>query len=293
MFIAHKNDLLNQNNVSLIQFDDRKFVSKDSNLYRLFSNVCPHQGSLLVQKESCDIKCKYHGWAWDKNGNPISNGTTKMLNEFNIKPKLLDVQKDLIFTTQVNLEDVSEIDLSHMSLVEKRIDQVNATYRTIIDVFLDVDHIPVVHKDLYENIGIAEFADVSWKYYDWGNVQLVNKSIDYSKEFKSTLLGIPEERLSAFWITIYPYTMIEWQPGAMFITVCKPSHDNLTAVSVFKYRDLRYNDCNWKINSSIWETAWEQDKDLCKGIVNINSKFLEESKLHFRQWLKDNDELRI
>jgi len=290
MFIAHKNDLLNQSNVSLIQFDDRKFVSKDNNLYRLFNNVCPHQGSLLVQKESCNIKCNYHGWAWDKNGNPISNGSTKMANDFNIKSKLLNVEKDLIFTNEINLETVSDIDLSHMSLVEKRIDQVDANYRTIIDVFLDVDHIPIVHKGLYENIGIAEAADVNWKYYDWGNIQLVNKSIDYNGEFKTTLLGIAEERLSAFWITIYPYTMIEWQPGAMFITVCKPTVNNLTAVSVFKYRDLRYNDLNWKINSSIWETAWKQDTDLCKGIVNNNSKFLEESKLHFREWLKNNNE---
>jgi phenylpropionate dioxygenase-like ring-hydroxylating dioxygenase large terminal subunit len=288
MFIVHKNDLTSQHNLPLIQFDNKKFVAKDNDTFRLFNNICPHQGSLIVKNQSPLIKCHYHGWQWNTSGDPISNGSTKICNNSNLRYKTLSAEHNLIFTEPIDLDIVKDINLSHMSLVEKRTDLVVANYTTITDVFLDVDHIPIAHQGVYDSIGISGSPDVHWNYYNWGSIQLVEKSVDYNGDFKTTLLDISEEKLSAFWIAVYPYTMIEWQPGAMFITVCSPK-ENKTNVSVFKYRDLRYNDLNWKINSNMWETAWSQDKDLAEGIVNINSKFFEDSKLHFRQWLKNNE----
>ena len=288
MFIAHKNELLDQHNLPLIQFDNKKFVSRIGENFSLMNNICPHQGSLIVKETSPSIRCQYHGWEWKNNGDPISSGSTSVCNSYRLKSKPLVVTNNLIFTEPISLNSVQDINLLHMSLVEKRVDTVRANYSTILDVFLDVDHIPVAHEGVYESIGISQEAKVNWEYYDWGSLQIVDKSVDYNGEYKTTLLNIPEERLSAVWVTVYPYTMIEWQPGAMFITVCSPKK-TYTDVCVFKYRDLRYNDLNWNINSSMWETAWRQDKDLAEGIVNTNSKFLEESKLHFRKWLKENE----
>jgi hypothetical protein len=170
-----------------------------------------------------------------------------------------------------------------MSLQESRIDSVKTSYKNIIDVFLDVDHIPVVHKTVYDDLGIG--TDVSWKYYDWGSIQFVEKSTKYSKEFKDTLIGMPTQQLAAFWITVYPYTTIEWQPGAMFVNVCVP-RDNTTDVCVFKYRDTRYSDANWNINSTVWETAWQQDRKQAELIVkrSMHVPHLETSKIHFRDW---------
>ena len=83
--------------------------------------------------------------------------------------------------------------------------------------------------------------------------------------------------------------MIEWQPGAMFITVCIPN-DTSTKLAVFKYKDTRYSNTNWEINSSTWETAFSQDKHQAESIANFSNfnPHLEECKIHFRSWLQEN-----
>jgi hypothetical protein len=175
-----------------------------------------------------------------------------------------------------------------MRLVETRIDSVHCDWRNIVDVFLDVDHIPVVHRDVYDSIGITT-ADVEWDYYDWGSIQRVSKSAEYSDEYRSTLLNIEEEQLAAWWVTVYPGTMIEWQPGAMFVTQCIERGD-VTDVLVSKYRDSRYSDHNWQLNSTIWETAWQQDREQSESIVIPHHKIahLEPQKIHFREWMKSD-----
>jgi hypothetical protein len=176
-----------------------------------------------------------------------------------------------------------------MQLVEERTDIVNSDFKHVIDVFVDIDHIPTVHEGVYDKMGITGDTQVEWLYYQWGNLQLISNSSGLDPEYKETLLGIEEEKLTAFWLTVYPYSMIEWQPGAMFITVCVPN-GNKTNVVVFKYRDTRYSDKNWEINSSTWEMAFSQDKHQAESIVNFSdfNLHLEESKIHFRSWLQEN-----
>jgi hypothetical protein len=71
----------------------------------------------------------------------------------------------------------------------------------------------------------------------------------------------------------------------MFINVCVPRGE-LTDVCVFKYRDTRYSDKNWDINSTVWETAWLQDRQQAESIINRSmfTPHLEASKIHFREW---------
>lgn len=282
MFLAHSKDIQHLSAKPLIQFNKKKLLLND-NGFKLANNICPHQGSLILTELSNNISCRYHGWEWNYSGDPISSGNTSVCNNYKLSLKESFEINNLIFSEKINLEQISEIDLSFMELMETRIDHVKTDYKNIIDVFLDVDHIPVVHESIYNSIGITD--EVEWHYYDWGNIQLVNKSTEYSQEFKETLNHMPEQPLAAFWITVYPFTTIEWQPGAMFVNVCIPDN-NFTKVAVFKYRDTRYNDKNWQINSSIWETAWIQDKIQSENIVarSIHYPHLETSKIHFREW---------
>jgi phenylpropionate dioxygenase-like ring-hydroxylating dioxygenase large terminal subunit len=282
MFLAHLKDLQDITAKPLIQFNKKKILLKN-NGFRLANNICPHQGSLILTEPADNIKCRYHGWEWNYSGDPISSGNTTVCNEYKLSLKDAFEINSLIFSEKIDLEKIRNIDLSFMQLVETRIDHVKTDYKNIIDVFLDVDHIPIVHESVYDSIGIVD--EVEWHYYDWGSIQLVHKSTEYSREFKETLKDMPEQPLAAFWITIYPYTTIEWQPGAMFVNVCVPG-DSITDVCVFKYRDTRYNNKNWQINSSIWETAWMQDKIQSENIVarSMHHPHLETSKIHFRNW---------
>lgn len=283
MFLGHINDLQPQEKKPLKQFQNRKILVEKQGSYYLANNVCPHQGSLILADRGFDLTCQYHGWSWNDQGEPISAGTTRLCNSTKIVMKPTVTINGLLFLENHDLSAINGIDLTHMQLIRERVDTVAADFKNIIDVFLDVDHIPIVHHGLYDSIGIGN-TDIQWVYHDWGNLQLVEKTSEYSSEFRSTLLG--DEKLAAAWITIYPYTMIEWQPGAMFITVCVPNNDS-TDVVVYKYKDLRYNDHNWQLNDDIWEKAWQQDRHQAESIVknSVSANHLEESKLHFRKWM--------
>jgi len=287
MFLGHVGDVAVNFNKPLLQFQKKKTLFNNNGSYKLASNVCPHQGSLISSVPSNKFICQYHGWSWNNNGKAVNAGSTSLCNNSNLYIKDTYSINSLLFDKQLDLTAISSVDLSHMILIEQRIDTVNSEFGNIVDVFLDVDHIPIVHNGIYDAIGIGGAADVNWKYYDWGNIQLVNKNIHVSDEFQKTLLNIEEERVSAFWLTVFPYTMIEWQPGAMFITVCVPKKDT-TDVVVLKYKDTRYNETNWKINSELWETAWSQDKHQAESIVArcVSSIHLEQSKLEFRKWVE-------
>lgn len=287
VFLAHRSDVPLEIKKPLSQFSLKKLLSNNNNIFNLLNNVCPHQGSLILSNESKNIKCQYHGWGWDISGNPISSGNTKVCNSYKLNSQAVFEKNNLLFTSDIDLSAISNIDLSYMKLITERVDVVPCKFTNIVDVFLDVDHIPVVHTGVYNDIGIDESVNVSWNYYEWGSIQSVKKNSNYSPEFLDTLLKIPEEELAAFWITIYPGTMIEWQPGALFVTVCIPDSD-YTNVCVFKYRDTRYCDKNWMINSNMWETAWKQDKHQASVIVNRCNyvPHLEESKIHYRNWLE-------
>jgi phenylpropionate dioxygenase-like ring-hydroxylating dioxygenase large terminal subunit len=286
MFLAHINDVAVNFNKPLLQYQKKKTLLNDNNDYKLTNNICPHQGSLISSDTKQGFTCQYHGWSWNHKGSGINAGSTSLCNNTQLSMSNVQNVNNLLFSKAVDLSAVNDIDLSFMQLTEERIDIVNTEFENIIDVFLDVDHIPVVHSGLYDTIGISGNADVEWKYYDWGNIQLVNKNINTSKEFQETLL-CKETGPGAFWITVYPYSMLEWQPGAMFITVCSPKKDK-TEVVVFKYRDTRYSDANWRLNSEIWETAWQQDKHQAESIVArcYSELHLEKSKLDFRQWVE-------
>jgi len=275
MFLAHANDLDKNFKKPLAQFQNKKALANDHG-FKLANNVCPHQGSLILQSTQKKFKCQYHAWEWDNSGVPISSGTTKICNNFNLSLKSVFEENGLLFTAPVDLSSLP-VDFTKMKLIEERIDAVNADYKNIIDLFLDVDHIPVVHEGVYDVIGIEGQANVEWEYYDWGSIQKVNPSTG-------------GDQLVAAWITVYPYTMIEWQPGALFVTVCVPKETS-TDVCVFKYRD---DEDKWEMNERIWESAWSQDCRQSSAIVKFsnNTAHLEEGKLHFRSWI-ENNEIRL
>ena len=139
-----------------------------------------------------------------------------------------------------------------------------------MDIFLDVDHIETVHKGVYDKLGFPSINEVQWHYYNWGSLQLIRKGEVYV----------------AAWLAVYPGTMIEWQDGALFITVTKASNVG-TDVHVFKYMDITREE-DWVLNNQVWEESWQQDKEQAARMTTPFNTNLEESKKHFRKWTNEN-----
>lgn len=285
MFLAHKNDIKLNNFILLKQFYDKKILVNDST-FKIISNICPHQKSLISSKNGKGSRvCPYHAWSFDISGNPLGSGTTDCKNQFILQNEKVYEWNNLLFSNNYSIEHLDFLNLSHLFLKEKRIDLVKTDSKIIMDLFLDVDHISIVHKGLYENIGLSNIRDVKWKFFDNGCLQLVENQYDKNTKFYDTIL--PEDQIkkyNAVWLALYPSTMIEWQPGSLFITTTLSNNQ----VLVHKYKDERYNDLNWKINEEIWETAWLQDKTQAELIVEFQHDHLEQSKKHFRKYLNEN-----
>jgi len=270
MFLAHTNDLRNNTYTPIAQLKNRQ-VLVNQNGYQLVSNVCPHQGSIISKfSGDNDIRvCPYHNWSFELDGTPIASGRTthycqnkKSLSTFPVYEFLGMLFTDNIISTHLNW-----LDLSNMKLMEYRVDTVNANANHIMDIFLDVDHIETVHAGVYNRLGFDRITEVQWHYYDWGSLQLVRK----------------DEVYGAAWLAVYPGTMIEWQDGSMFITVTELVSDIETRVHVFKYMDITKEE-DWKLNESVWEESWSQDRGQAEMLTVPSYKNLEESKQHFRTW---------
>jgi len=155
----------------------------------------------------------------------------------------------------------------NLELDEFRITELNADPKVSMDIFLDVDHIPVVHNGVYNLLGIDGEANVTWDFREWGSVQTVTDK---------------QNNEIALWVAVYPYTMIEWQAGALFVSQC--FNDN--KIAVWKYKDKTDSDENYKVNSDMWETAFAQDVMQAEQMVRFPTTiYLEDAKKHYREWL--------
>jgi phenylpropionate dioxygenase-like ring-hydroxylating dioxygenase large terminal subunit len=270
MFLAHKSTLENNSYIPLEQYKKRKILAKDEKEF-IVSNICPHQGSLISTDRGIgNRRCPFHSWAFDINGNPLGSGRTSghCQNKDKLKQEEVFEWNSLLFSEPVNFK--THVDFSRMNLIEQRIDVVDASARNIMDLFLDVDHIPSVHPGVYDRIGLNNKMSVSWDFCDNGSIQTVYDV---------------NGNLGAVWIAMFPYTMVEWQPGALFITTAVFNNENSSSVYVFKYRDSSSADSNWELNNDVWETAWEQDKKQAAMLTGFTYKHLEVQKIHYRTFL--------
>ena len=277
MFLAHTNQKLL---LDLPQTNKTKRLVTTSDGTKLLSNICPHQRSKLNLIGST-LSCPYHAWTFTIDGKPIGSGNTECKNHVDLEQYPLYQVGNFLFDIPVDLPHLDFLHNEYLELIEYRCDNVDAPKEVIVDLFLDVSHIPIMHKGVYDQIGIDHKLRVDWYYSNNSSLQLVYRDdsmSEYSLEF-DTKLGY-----KAAWLTLYPGTMIEWQPGAMFITIAEDTKLGYSKVHVFKYRDIRYNTGVWKLNEDIWETAWQQDKDQSELIDGINYANLEQGKQHYVDW---------
>ncbi len=265
MFLGQINDLQPGQSKSLEILDNNRILTNEDGKYKLGSNICPHQNSRIISGTKTEIKCQYHGWSWNIDGSPKDSGSSHMCNKVPLHFKDVYEFKGLLFDSHVDLSVLGDVSFENLILDEFRIDKINADPRIVMDIFLDVDHIPVVHNGVYDLLGIDGEANVKWDYTDWGSTQTVTDNT-----------GV----IIARWIAVYPFTMIEWQAGYLFVTQAIDNH----RIAVWKYKSKDCSEDNYKINSVMWETAFSQDKVQAEQMFRFPTAHLEEAKEHYREW---------
>ena len=274
MFLALSQHVPIGHAIPLTQYDNRVSIVNNGT-FALLSNVCPHQNSRIVRcaTDHSHLQCPYHGLKFDHNGAGIDN-------EYSLEKWPVYQNQTMLFDQHVSC--TFPIDTKDMSLVEYRQDIVKASPATIMDVFLDIDHIPVAHAGVYEQIGITSTSDLTWSTFENGSIQFVPAQPGTDM--------VPQDQqynLSACWMAVYPGTMIEWQPGALFVTIAHSIDEITSRVQVYKYKDNRYWEEAWAVNEQVWETAWAQDRELAESIVYPAVENIDKLKQHYMIWKQD------
>jgi len=272
MFVGLLQDLPHNTFVPLAQTEYHTgIVAAESGVYQM-TNVCPHQNSLITCAPTQQLTCPYHGLSYTLQGQGIKHN-------YALEKSPVYVHNNLMSTSDV--AQYWPVDLRHMVLQEQRVDVVESTTDIIMDVFLDIDHIPHAHNGVYDQIDVHDVSGIQTQLYPNASLQLVPGVT------KFTITDDQQVDAGAVWLAMYPGTMIEWQPGALFVTVARTNKQGSCDVHVFKYRDIRYPVSTWYINKSTWEQAWQQDRDLAQHIVSLPTQDLNNLKQHHRDWLKN------
>lgn len=278
MFLGHKNEVGSSSWKVLPQTQSTKTLLNDNGRYYLQDNVCPHQGSLIRSGAGTGLSpsCPYHGWSWNPAGEPKGSGTvghssgsSKCNNTHSLKTHDVVEWNGFLFNTSVLMPQTIDISGNYV-LQEYRQDTIKSNYMPVMDLFLDIDHIPLVHPGVYDKIDIPDVKDITWQTCDGASLQTVSGG-------------------KALWLALYPGTMFEYQPGAVFVMVNEIVDDKTTLSHVFKYKDLNYSDAEWQVNSDVWETAWEQDRKQAErlepGWRTIPTSHYDQEKRNFRGWV--------
>lgn len=266
MFLGHRTDLEPGQAKSIEVLENKKNLINENGTYKLASNICPHQNSRIISGTKTELRCQYHGWSWHMDGTPKDSGASTQCNKQILHSKPVYEYNGLLFEERLDFSILDGLNFENLRLDEFRIDTVDADPKISMDIFLDVDHIPIVHNGVYDLLGIEGKADVKWSYADWGSMQTVSDE---------------QGKIIARWIAIYPFTMIEWQDHALFVT----RSFNDTQMAVWKYKDMTDSHENYIVNSDMWENAFAQDKAQAEQMVRFPSANLEEAKIHYRKWL--------
>jgi phenylpropionate dioxygenase-like ring-hydroxylating dioxygenase large terminal subunit len=288
MFLGHKNDI-HKNEWTVFPYLKDWALSNLDETFCLVSNVCPHQGSYLSGDRGRNTRsCSYHGWSFKIDGSPLGSGTTSSTcqNLKSLDKKEVFEWNGFLFSEEHDLPSIS-VSTTNLELVGRRTVNLDCNPIHVMDLFLDVNHIPILHKGVYEQINTPSVDKIKWVLGKNTASQLVPIEHEETEFYKTLLENDKKGSYGAGWFAVYPNTMIEWQPGAWFITVIN-SCEGKTSIEVFKYRDTRYSEQNWNINDDVWETAFSQD---CKQASRMKKDYLltdnlEVEKLHFRSCLR-------
>ena len=272
MFLALTQDIPLDHVVPLAQYNRRVSIA-NTGTFALLSNICPHQNSRIAKCATEHLQCPYHGLEFDRNGSGINNN-------YSLETWPTYKNQTILFDQHVGC--AFPIDTQHMTLVEHRQDTVDATPDVIMDVFLDIEHIPVAHAGVYDQIGITNVDRITWFTFENGSIQFVP-----AQEKTNMIQDDEKYNIGACWMAVYPGTMIEWQPGALFVTVAHNANEISSQVQVYKYQDTRYSQDAWQLNNHVWETAWAQDRALAELIESSAVDNLDELKQHHRVWMQD------
>lgn len=241
---------------------------------QLFSNRCPHRGNKIITPGSVkeSFKCGLHGWSWSETGQGINNNV-------NLRPKQATKgSSGLVFLDweePINarwVEDLRKDKLEYSHSIKK---EGTGDWRWQMEMHVDLLHVEHIHPLLHSYVDCTKLT--TEKGYDW----------------------IAQYHDHGWWLFIYPFTHIEWEPGCLYMSEMTPKEDDQGYdVHIHYLFSPDTSEEQRRHFSRMAEITFDEDIKAVNDI-SISSKYripsnathpLEQDIIHFYNWLEENIE---
>jgi choline monooxygenase len=190
-------------------------------MLRAFPNVCRHRAGPLAHcsgKGMHNLRCKYHGWLYDQQGQLI--GAPEMQDAADFDPRQIRLPQlklkewqGLVFVALDEappfdevyggiVERIAPIDLSAMKHTRRDVFDVACNWKVYVDNFLEGYHLPLVHPGLSRLLDYRAYDVELFRWYSLQHSPLRNADAVYGEG-------------EACYFFVYPNVMLNIVPGRL------------------------------------------------------------------------------
>jgi len=270
----------------------------------VFYNVCQHRGCVLLEKDgnSKQIKCGYHGWAYELTGElKAARGFDKEdldLEQLNLKSIEHYIWMNQIFIklqsdcnnlpkTLKEIENIiSPIKFDHYLFHLRKSYKIKCNWKVYMDNYLEGLHIPLVHPKLNS---IIDYKSYSTEIFDNFSLQWCHINAESSPYNKT------DNASKAYYFTLFPNILLNIAPGRLQTNIIEPITTSSCNV-FFDYYFKNEEDLNSiQEDISFSEEVQIEDINICERIQiglesdgfdhGIFSKKYETGVSHFQSYI--------
>jgi choline monooxygenase len=270
----------------------------------VFYNVCQHRGCVLLEKDgnSKQIKCGYHGWVYELNGElKAARGFDKEdldFEELNLKSIEHYIWMNQIFVklqsdcnnlpkTLKEIENIiSPIKFDNYLFHLRKSYEIKCNWKVYMDNYLEGFHIPLVHPKLNR---VIDYKSYSTEIFDNFSLQWCHINAE-SSPYKKT-----DDASKAYYFTLFPNILFNIAPGRLQTNIIEPINASSCNVYFDYYFENEEDLESIQEDISFSEEVQNEDINICERIQiglesdgfdhGIFSKKYETGVSHFQSYI--------
>jgi len=268
--LAHKASLASGNFVT-----PEYILNSNNGNINLLKRYCPHRMYPLGKNGQTvdNIVCKYHGFAWDKNGQPVNNDRHLGCGSAEIGRSGL-IFKNFKEPTHYWVDDLAKEENLQFSHVMQG--SSTGSWLWMMEIQADLLHIRGGDDVVHPWLSTIEGLD--------------NVDMDAGDGW------ILQTCSTGWWLFIYPFTFIEWSKGCLSVNYTIPKDNNIEFgfdwITQFYYDPATTQDR--KIIFEKLEDVFHEDVDTIEAQhgrffpLMKSTSHLEDHCVHFGKWVTAN-----
>lgn len=221
---------------------------------RAFANVCRHRGALVVREECGNrktLQCHYHAWTYNLDGSLRAAPAAKEEAQFEpcafgLTPMRVETWGPFIFVNPDReaspLKDTlgelpalvaaTGLDLAAIRRRVRRVYDIAANWKVIIDNYLECYHCPVAHPSFCDLIDVSAYEVTEYEYFSTQSGALKSSARAGTSNLYDVSQGVQEGFYAYLWpnftLNIYP------GPGNVSLNLFMPVDPNRT-LAIYEY----------------------------------------------------------